>query len=218
MKTLRSISIILLAASVLASCKKDELNGSGQIVSQERNLPEFENVIIKSVVETNISYGTEFSVTVRTDAVAVNRVHTHVNNNTLSIDLDENINYQRIDFEVDVVMPFIDMVENRGVSNSSLQGFFNMDEIRILHDGVGDFTVSGSASVLDLNHNGVGDLHANNFSADICHADHDGVGNMYLSVNDELDGSLSGVGNIYYQGNPVVNVVNTGVGNVIHVN
>jgi len=194
------------------------LDGSGNIVTQDRALDDFENVVIKSVIKTNVTYGTDFSVVVRTDAVAINKVHTHVSNNTLVIDLDEHYNYHHISFEVDVIMPSISRLEHQGVSDSKLSGFYGLGTLDVLHDGVGALRVSGSSSQFNVTHTGVGDLHAYDLSTDSCHADLNGVGNIELTVSDLLEGHLTGVGNIYFSGSPTVNVIDTGVGSVIQVN
>lgn len=218
MKALRNFLILMLATTILSSCTKHKIEGSGNIVAQERALDDFENVVIKSVIKTNVTYGTDFSVVVRTDAVAINKVHTHVSNNSLIIDLDEHYNYHHISFEVDVVMPSITRLEHQGVSDSKLTGFYGLGTLDVMHDGVGDLRISGTSSQFNVTHTGVGDLHAFDLSSDSCHADLDGVGNIELSVSELLEGHLTGVGNIYYSGSPTVNVIDTGVGSVIQVN
>jgi hypothetical protein len=217
MRTLKTLSLFTLAATLLMSCKKDTIHGSGNIASQERSLGTFEHVRIEGPIKANISYGTVQRVTVRTDAVALNKVETRVANNTLILDLDDAHNYQHISFEVDVVMPMIQDLILEGTGDSRMSGFQGLDEFRLTHTGVGDLTLSGTVGALHVSLDGVGNVHAFGFAADTCHVDLSGVGNIELRVNDQLSGSLSGVGNIHYQGQPTLNVSDTGVGSVIHV-
>lgn len=217
MKTLKTSLFILLTTTLLYSCKKDEIHGSGTVVSQERALSGFENVMIQGAVRTNVSYGADFHVTVRTDAAAISRVGTRVADNTLIVDLDERYNYQHITFTVDVVMPVIQELTHEGVGNSSLSGFYGLDDLRVVHNGVGDLQLSGSATHLEVEHDGVGKVKAFEFATERCNVGQSGVGNIEVRVSDVLEGHLHGVGNIYYRGEPAVSIHDTGVGNVIHV-
>ncbi|MCB0793450.1 MAG: DUF2807 domain-containing protein [Flavobacteriales bacterium] len=217
MNHLKTLLLLATATTVLTACHKERLHGTGNIVTQERNLSPFQNVRIEGPVKARIHYGNTQEVIVRTDAVAVNELRTTVGNNTLVLDVDQHINYQHIDFEVDIHMPVIHSLVHEGVSNSSLSGFFGLDALVVQHDGVGDLNFSGSANVLHINHDGVGDLHAFGFVVDTCHVAHSGVGNIHVTVNDQLSGYLSGVGNLYYQGSPQVNITDTGVGQVYHI-
>ena len=217
MNTLKTVILCTLSAILLFSCKKDEIHGTGQTGSQERSLGAFENVTIQGPVKVNVRYGSEQHVTVRTDVVALNKVETRVSNNTLVIDLDESHNYQHISFEVEVEMPGISTLSHEGVGNWSLSGFQDLQELHIVHNGVGDLRLSGSASQLNINKDGVGRIQAFAFTADSCYVGHSGVGDMELMVTDHLSGYLSGVGNIYYRGQPSMSISDTGVGNIIHV-
>ena len=126
------------------------------IVTEERRIPTFQNIMVQGPVKVNVMHGTGQLVRVRTDAVAVNEVITTVNNNTLVVDIDDNHNYQHITFEVDVTLPVLHRLTHLGVSHGQLSGF----------QGVGDLTFHGSAGTLHITHDGVWDLHAFSFAVD----------------------------------------------------
>ena len=218
MKTLKPFLHLALAAAVLPACTKDRLEGSGTIVTQDRGLPAFQNVLIQGPVKVNVMYGNSQLVRVRTDAVAVNEVITTVSNNTLVVDIDDDHHYQHISFEVDVTLPVLHRLTHLGVSHGHLSGFQGVDALEVVHQGVGDLTFHGSAGTLHITHDGVGDLHAFGFAVDTCHVAHSGVGRIEVNVQDQLTGSLSGVGSIYYQGSPQVSILDSGVGQVVQVN
>ena len=218
MKTLKPFLHLALAAAVLPACTKDRLEGSGTIVTQDRGLSTFQNVLIQGPVKVNVMHGTGQLVRVRTDAVAVNEVITTVNNNTLVVDIDDGHDYEHITFEVDVTLPVLHRITHQGVSHSHLSGFQGVDALEVVHQGVGDLTFHGSAGTLHITHDGVGDLNAFGFAVDTCHVAHSGVGRIEVNVQDQLTGSLSGVGSIYYQGSPQVSILDSGVGQVVQVN
>jgi len=114
-------------------------------------------------------------------------------------------------------MPVIHRLTHEGVSNSSLSGFYDVDALEVIHDGVGNLEFHGSASYLSIVHGGVGQLRAFDFPVDTCQVGLSGVGNIEVKVFDRLQGSLSGVGNVYYRGTPQLNIMQTGVGHAIHV-
>lgn len=217
MNHLKTALFLTVTTLALYSCRRDEIHGSGNIIAQERSVSAFENVLIEGAIKANIRYGTTQQVTVRTDAVAIGKVRTSVSNNTLVLDLDDYHNFHHINFEVDVVMPVIHRLTHEGVSNSSLSGFYDLDALEVIHDGVGNLEFHGSAGYLSIVHDGVGDLRAFDFPVDTCQVGHSGVGNIEVMVSDRLEGSLSGVGNVYYKGTPQLNITRTGVGQVIHV-
>jgi len=217
MKTLKPFLHLALAAAVLPACTKDRLEGSGTIVTQDRGLSTFQNVLIQGPVKVNVMYGSQL-VRVRTDAVAVNEVITTVSNNTLVVDIDDDHHYQHISFEVDVTLPVLHRLTHLGVSHGHLSGFQGVDALEVVHQGMGDLTFHGSAGTMHITHDGVGDLHAFGFAVDTCHVAHSGVGRIEVNVQDQLTGSLSGVGSIYYQGSPQVSILDSGVGQVVQVN
>ena len=217
MKTLKLFLPLALAAVVLPACRKDPILGSGNIVTQERGLSAFENVRIQGPVKVNVQYGSSQLVRVRTDAVAVNDVFTTVSNNTLVVDIDDDHNYQHISFEVEVVIPVIHRLTHEGVSHSRLEGFQGMEALEVIHQGVGDLTLHGSAGTLHITHDGVGDLRGFGFVVDTCHVSQSGAGDIEVHVLEQLSGSLSGVGSLYYQGSPQVSVLDNGVGQVVHM-
>lgn len=217
MHTLKSTFVLLLLATLLFSCRRDEIHGSGHIISESRSLPAFTNVVVQGTITTNVHYAPTHYAVVRTDAIAMGDVLTAVSGNTLLLAIDDEYNYHNIHFEVDVYMPHIDGLTHEGVANASLDGFYGLDALNVVLTGVGDLRLSGSADHLSIYHDGVGDLNAYGFSVDSCHADLEGVGNIKVSVADLLEGNISGVGNIYYQGSAAVQVTTPGVGHVIHV-
>lgn len=218
MKTFQSLLALCLSAAMLSSCINNRVEGTGNIVSENRDLSGFDNVQISNVITTNVSYGEEFSVVVNADEVAISNVLTKVSGNTLMIDLEKNQNYENIRLQVDITMPSILHIHHDGVSNSSLSGFRDLDILEVTHQGVGNLNLEGSANKLFVNHSGVGKLKAFGFSAKSCDIDFSGVGNMELTVTEMLEGELSGVGNISYKGHPEVKIKDDGVGNVSNAN
>jgi len=88
MNRLKTALLLTVTTLALFSCRRDEIHGSGHIITQDRSVPAFENVLIQGIIKANTRYGTSQHVTVRTDAVAIANVHTTVSNNTLVLDLD----------------------------------------------------------------------------------------------------------------------------------
>lgn len=218
MRNYHALLTLFFSATLLCSCLNNRVEGTGNIVSENRDLSGFENVQISNVITTNVRYGEEFSVVVNADEVAISNVLTKVSGNTLMIDLEKNQNYENIRLQVDITMPTIFHIQHAGVSNSNLSGFHGLDVLEVTHQGVGNLSLEGSANKLYVIHSGVGKMNAFGFSAKNCDIDFSGVGSMELTVTEMLEGELSGVGNLSYKGHPSINIDDSGVGNVVDAN
>jgi|GEM_PF-1273122 len=218
MNPLKKILLLSTAALLFASCEKDKNCGSGVTTTEERDVAPFDQVVVQGRVAANIQYGPAQHVSVRTDAVAQPRVHAIVQNSTLYLTVDDSPNFQQINFDVNVEVPVLHRLTHSGISLVQFYGAQGPGILEVVHDGVGELDLNGSAVQLVLTHTGVGQVKARDMSADTCQVVQTGVGNIELQISGLLQGTLSGVGNIYYHGSPAMNVVDTGVGNVIHLN
>ena len=218
MKKLIKLIIPICTVLLFSTCfLDDDFNGSGIIESETRTLDDFQNIDIAGVIKVNISFGTTQSVTVTADDNIINKVNTEVTQNTLFIDLDKG-DYHDITVIINVVIPQLNKLTNSGVTTSTVSNFDNIDILEVNNSGVGSLDLDGSARKLILHSSGVGTLNGFSFVVDTCQINHSGVGNVRITVNDLLSGTLSGVGNIYCKGDPKIEVTQTGVGNIINSN
>ena len=84
----------------------------------------------------------------------------------------------------------ISVLTNEGVGEISIRNFENLEELRILNEGVGNIEVSGLAKQLTLNTKGVGEFKGFNCKATICVVQQSGVGNIEVNVMEDLRGTF----------------------------
>jgi len=196
---------------------KDKIIGSNKIISEERDLSDFENIDISSIINVNVSYDEAQSVVVKANDNIINRVRTIVSGNTLLIDLKDG-SYDNISVEIDIKIPDVESIDNEGTGNVDLSGFENLDKIDFNSVGTGNITAQGSADDLSIELTGTGSFRGFEFLAKNVNAKLTGTGNIEVFCTEELDGSITGTGNIYYKGNPDIDVTITGIGKVIDAN
>lgn len=217
MRSLNALLLLTTSALLLTACHKDDIRSSGHITTEVRTVPSFNDVRIEGPINANIRFGAAQHVSVRTDVNALAKVRTSVSGSTLVLSLDQANYHGDLRFDVTVDMPIIGRLTQNGVSDVNVSGFFGLETMDIISNGVGDLALHGSTDRLHITQHGVGRVNASGMNADTCHVGLSGVGSVEVRVNDHLHGYLSGVGSIYYHGMPSVEVNDTGVGHVVRV-
>ncbi|MCC6840783.1 MAG: DUF2807 domain-containing protein [Flavobacteriales bacterium] len=215
MRPNRTIALLSLSTLVLSACHKDEIHGSGVISTEYRYVAPFTNVQVDGPIHATVRYAPMQQVAVRADVVVLPMVRTQVVGNTLVLYLADGQYDDDFRFEVTVEVPYLSRLTQNGPCPANLSGFYNLGQLEVINNGVGDITLAGQTTHLQITQHGVGRINAQAMVADTCEAGLTGVGSMEVRVNDLLYGYLNGVGSIYYHGTPVVDVTDTGIGNVI---
>ena len=215
MNTRISLSIIAACLSVFfTSCSETLLSeGSTAIVSQVRSHSNFESVELQGVYETKIVSGETFRVEIIGTDHVLDNIHTRVADRTLEVTMDD-INYGDIQVDILITMPTLAEVKKLGVGTTRVEGFYNLKNLELHHDGVASFSMEGSVDNLHLENSGVGNFEGFDLEVKQCVIEQNGVGNTKLSCSDSLTGELNGIGNILYKGNPTVDVELNGIGRV----
>lgn len=91
------------------------------------------------------------------------------------------------------------------------------NDILIKSTGSGDIEINGTASNIDINLSGSGQVYADELESQVADILISGSGNVYITVVDELFAVLTGSGNLYYYGSPSVSQTISGSGNLIHL-
>ena len=212
---------LLLALNLLfTSCSDDDQPkyvGSGNIISETRTLDSFTDVHISSVINADIVFGSAQGVSVSADDNIIDLVKTEVRQNTIFVYLEDG-SYDEITVNVTITNTDLSELSSEGVNNIDVSGFEQLDDLTVHISGVGNLEMSGSVTDLTLNSSGSMNASAFDLITENSEIILSGVGNVSITVNNQLTGSVSGVGNIFYKGNPTVGVTVSGVGNVIDSN
>ncbi len=225
--------IALLALSALLfSCRS--ITGSGNIVTEKRDLSGFTGVRTEGIISAEVKQGPSFSVQVEGDDNLVRYVRTRVKGNMLEIDLKFRGNIRFSQLKVYVTAPVISQLQATGVGSIYTKSIItNSDRIVLRTSGVGGITADVDAPNVEAKASGVGSIKLsgrtrnyqaqtsgtgsiNSFEllAEKADAKVSGVGSIRIHASMALKARVSGVGSINYRGNPSLDAQKSGVGSI----
>ena len=222
------ISVLLIVAALIASCGINSLTGSGNVVTQEESVADFNRLDVSHGFQIEVQQGDSFSVVIRADDNLLDEVQVVKRGGTLQIGLKPSRSYGLINatLEADVTMPELSGLDLSGGSNVTFDGFsmsspFSADLSGGSHlkgdvdAGDATFEVSGgswvtlSGSAGDLMVNASGGSHAELGELAVANAAVDASGGSHITVypSGTLDADASGGSHVRYLGNPTMGTI-----------
>jgi hypothetical protein len=212
--------IALLSASIFCSC--EAITGSGNIVSESRNLKEFAGIKNSGSVDVEVKHEERQMVKVEADDNILEYVITKVEDGILSIHLKNNLSFRNINVTVYVSSPSIQQLLVSGSGTITSKNLLkDEDKIELKVSGSGDIkanldapsivaNVSGSGKIsiqgrtknFSSTVSGSGDMDGEKLLAENTDVKVAGSGNANVFASVKLDAKVSGSGNIFYSGNP----------------
>lgn len=228
------VLIVLIAASLACTIPFGirTIRGSGNVVTEERQVSGFERVALSGVGRVIISQGDDESLTIGTDDNLMQYIESNVRNGTLELGLARNtipVPSQSIIFRVSVD-------DLTGLTSSGAGSFeieeLDTDRLRVTLSGAGDIgidslsatnlavTISGAGDVelagqvgtQEIEMSGLGRYSAPDLESQMASVRISGAGGAVIWVLDTLDVKISGAGNVEYYGNPAVTKDISGAG------
>ncbi len=221
---------VFLMTIVSTGCSQVTLTGSGNIVTQEEAISDFDKVDISHSFDVDIRQGDSFSVVIRVDDNLLEHLQVEKQGNTLKIGLKDNRNYtiQNATMQAEVSMPGLTGVELSGASHGNIAGFRSSEDLSVDISGssslMGDIeagdvradlsgsseaTLSGAGENLTIDASGSSELNLSDFPVADTKIDASGASSVSVNVSGRLDVSASGSSNVYYLGNPNLGTIDT---------
>lgn len=227
--------VIIFSITTLTSCLKPKVEGNYHVVSINRNITSYNEIVSEGSYEVYYSYDTLCNVIIEAEENIIPYVETNIHGQSLVIKTSHS---QRLEthfpIKVFVTSPSLSNVILSGSGSISVDsiktcnlginlkgsGNINVESytqlIKATLSGSGNLCLSGRTSAGECNISGSGEINAYNIIQDTCFANISGSGSMNLQVIDYLNAHISGSGQIYYIGNPIINTHITGSGRIIH--
>jgi hypothetical protein len=236
---LRSIICLLTGVFVYGcivinghSFNVERINGSGTVISEEREIPVFNQISLKGSGKVILSRGENQNVRINTDDNIMPHIEIRVKNGKLIISHESKI------LRPTVLTFYITVASLEGVSISGsgdITGNEEFNSVSFYADiaGSGDIAIKVSANRLESSISGSGSIYlsgsANSYDATITGSgDVDafelhtrdssvvitGSGNCRISVSDKLKAKITGSGDVLYKGHPQVSQSIRGSGKV----
>lgn len=212
--------------------------GSGNVVTETRDVSDFEAIEIRYPAQVFVSQGARESLKIEAEDNLMPNLKTEVRNGRLEIfyrrEGGKHVNPTK-SVKITIVVKDLTDVDFSSAGelfvgklktdslDVSLSGAGNIDleEIQVTSasvsmSGAGSATASGTANNLDLNISGFGDFKGKDLHTRDSHVSISGAGSATVWVDDELSAEVSGAGSVSYYGSPSVDRRISGVGSVNH--
>ena len=235
-RNLFRISVLLLVmVMLLSACDVAGLEGSGRLVSETREVSDFDRIVLSGVGRVILTQGEEEALEVETDDNLMEYIVTEVRSGTLYLEIETpdatGINPTRLTYTLSV----IDLVELRNSGSGNIEadsietGDFVIDSdgsgnividslvannLEVTFDGSGSIELSGEVASQTLRVNGSGNYQARALASDRVEIELDGSSNAEIRAEKSLEGELRGSGTITYYGEPVIDVEVLGSGRI----
>lgn len=223
MKTYASKFIIsgFLLVAILTACGVNlgsgnltPVSGSGNVVTETRNVSGFDGVTITGAGNVLIDQSGTESLTLTTDDNLLQYIKTEVRGGKLVIEFTRGVVFgkvQELTFKVGA----------KNLNSLQVDGAANVDgkniateNLSVKLNGAGAITLSGKATAQDVALDGVGAYNGAELASQRAKVAQNGAGSAVVRVSDKLDAIISGLGSIEYIGNPQVTKNVSGVGTV----
>jgi hypothetical protein len=209
------------------------VHGSGNLVSEERQVSGFDEVSVSGEGELVLVQGNEEVLTIQTDDNLLAFIRSEVHNGRLSIG-PRNVNLrgsERIRYQLKLKK--MNALESSGsgkieansikadrlalrVSGSGKMNVAHLEaqELSGHISGSGSLSAAGHAETQDINISGSGSYHASDLKSSKAEAHISGSGHAALWVTEELTAHISGSGGVEYRGDATVESHVSGSGRV----
>jgi hypothetical protein len=229
----RLITILLfLVVLTLTACNAGMIKGSGDLITETRQVSNFDRIDLSGVGEVIVTQGGSESLSIETDDNVMKHIKVEVKNGTLTLGFEEGFNLiapSRLVFYVGVddlnglTVSGSGDVESDRVETDRLDvtvsgsgdvqiADLTASDVKANISGSGEISLDGEAAAQDASISGSGKY----LAGDVCSASVkvsvNGSGDATVCATETLDSNISGSGSVNYYGQPSINSSGSGSG------
>ena len=206
------LSLVLLAAPTFGP-PKDQVVGSGNSVTETRELAEFDEIEFRVAGDFKVTIAEKATpLEIDADDNILPLITTEVVDGRLIVDSTKPFKAKHSpDFKVSVAS--LNRLLVLGAGDMTVRGLDNY-KFRLDINGSADVRLSGKSDELKIVVNGSGDVHAFELSARQTDISIAGSGDVRVSSSETLEVSIAGSGDVKYLGKPTVHKSIAGSGDV----
>ena len=218
MKSWITLFITAVMTLLLVACGEHKsVKGTGEISTQERDLPTFDSLEVHGTFKIKIEESDTPKVRVTLDKNLIDYVTTEVDGHVLHIQTEEDSSI--IATQIPTVTVGISGLEELKLAGSvDVSALINSDSLLVTSNGSSRIHLSGKVNKLLVELNGSSNLDAKQLEAMNADVKINGSGEVIVNVASKLATEISGSGTLTYYGEPsqIENVTISGSGKVIH--
>ena len=233
--SLKVAGLLIIVVFLLSACNVNFVRGSGDLITETRNVSDFDSVNLSGSGEVIIIQSGEEALVVETDDNIMEYVTTEVRGGTLHLGFDTiragTISPTRLTFTLNVDdLNGLDIsgsgnIEAESIETSSLDvsvsgsgdvliDSLKADEVEARISGSGEVELAGEAAKQDIDISGSGKYRARDLLCETITVKIGGSGDATVWAMESLDARISGSGSVNYYGNPTVNSSTSGSGQI----
>lgn len=250
MKMIKAVKIIIVVLLLSAfafsfvSCKLVEaigrielVKGSGNVISEDRDISGFSKISISGSGNLYIEQGSSESLTIEAEDNIIPLIITELSGDTLIIKLKNRIrltNYEEINYyltlkdlgavnksgSVNISCPSLETdsltIKSSGSGSFEILGL-DANDLNIRSSGSGKYIFTGTVGSQEIDISGSGNYDGSGLVSEDCTIKSSGSAEVTVNVTGSLDIEISGSGNIQYIGNPNINSNISGSSKIINI-
>ena len=237
MYTKRLFLTLLFVAAILTACSTRIIRGSGNLITENRQVSNFDRIDLSGVGDVIITQGGSESLSIETDDNIMQYVETVVENGTLKLGFKSGFNMidpSRLIFQVgvdDLTSLTVSGSGNIEVESLETEGLeatvsgsgniqitgLSASEVSAEISGSGEINLDGDAPAQNVSISGSGSYQAGDLCSASVRLDVSGSGEATVCAMETLDANISGSGSVNYYGQPAVSFSGSGSGNIQHL-
>jgi hypothetical protein len=240
MRIIHRIAILVLVATMasgcivvdLNGCGKETVKGSGEVVTEERQLPEFKTIKLKGIGRIVLTQGQTHSIGIQTDDNIMPLIETEVHADQLVIS-QGNYNLRPTTLEFNITVAHLKGIaisgsgEVMGKSRFVSEDFYakisgsgdmalelEVAQLETKISGSGSMNLSGKTDQHNASISGSGKINAFDLRTQRVLLQVSGSGDCKVNAAETLDAKISGSGDVLYTGHPRITSKISGSGSL----
>ena len=235
MKILLNITLLLIFL-ILPACAYTQVSGSGQVVSEEREIADVSGVTLATPGELTITLGDQEALRIEAEGNLLPYIQSEVKDGMLTIEVRKKVNFQPTKpIRYSLTLKELDSIFNTSLGiisapplradnfwiqvNSS--GDVNLagleaGTLEVVLTSLGDLTIGGGqVDTQKVNINSSGSYQAGDLRSQAARVEINSLGNATIWVTRLLDAHLTSSGSLSYYGEPKVTSEKNSLGKLV---
>lgn len=174
--------------------------GSGTAKTENRNLSGFKKIRAAGALNVDVTFKSDYSVTVEADDNLLEYITTEVSGDELVIASKDRIN-PKTKINIRITLPELTSLDISGASSGSVAGLKG-DKFDLEISGASKLKVDGEVRELKAKASGACSIDAENLKAENADVDASGASGIIVNASGDLKAEASGASHVIYIGDP----------------
>ncbi|MBL0357008.1 MAG: DUF2807 domain-containing protein [Chitinophagaceae bacterium] len=222
------------AAVMIAFTSCRQIHGSGNLITEKRQVGDFKGISVGSAFEVELKSGPTTTVEVEADDNLMKYINTRVSGDKLNIEFKKSFSINNAHLKIYITAPEINRINSSGAANvkvldqlkntgkimleasgaASIEATVDAPEVESDVSGAGNIELKGRTREHTAKASGGAGIKARELLSENAVAETSGAGNIHVYASVSLEAHASGAGNVFYSGGCQVNSHVSGAGSV----